>query len=171
MAVTPSIISLPVNATDDEVQLAEKQLPLISNTCTPVLFIVDKTVSTTTHTPLTVSSRGSSGSSTTQGHQITTDPLSSVSSSRGSSDSSSTQGLQITTESNLSSLDSEPAIGSSTTEGDSAQDDSFFLALSLTEFILVTVVVAVVIISACVIIMIALCCCMYVQRMVHCRGN
>ena len=164
------IPSLPVNATDNEVQIAERQLPLISNTCTPVSFIVDKAVTTTTNTPLTVNSRGSTDSSTTQ-HLVTTNPSSSIGSSRGSSDSSSTQGLQVTTESDPSSLDSEPAIGSSTTEGDSAQDDSFFLALSLTEFILVAVVVAVVIISACVIIMIALCCCMYVQHMAHCRGN
>jgi hypothetical protein len=164
---------LLVNATDKEVQLAEERLPIISNTCTPVSFIVDKdAVTTSTHMPLTVSSRGNGEVSTTQGqhNSVPTDPPSSVSSSRGSSSdpTSSSQGQQITT--NPLSPDSESAIGSSTTEG-GTQDDSFFLALSLTEFILVTVVVAVVVISACVIIMIALCCCMYVQHMTHCRGN
>lgn len=160
--------SLPVNATDEEVQLAEMRLPFIGNTCTPISFIVDQVVTTTTLTTLTVSSRTSSDSSSSQGHQITTDPLSSVS-SRGSSDSSSSQGRQVTTDPSSDSSDSESAIGSNTTEGDT--DGGFFLALSFTEFILVAVILAVVLISICVVITIALCCCMYVQHMTRYRGN
>ena len=123
----------------------------------------------TTLTTLTVSKISGTDSSLTssQGQQVTTEPSSPESvNSRGGSDSSDSQGLQVTT--GPSSADSESAGGSSTTEGDT--DGGFFLALSLTEFILVAVVVAVVLISICVVMILALCCCMYVQHMTHSRG-
>lgn len=145
---------LAVNATDKEIQLAEQRLPSINNTCIPLSFIVDNTKTTTTHTTPTVS--------TTQATLTV--------SSRGTSNSSSSQGQHTTTIIDPSSSDSESISGPNATQGVS-DDDGFFLALSLTEFILVVVILAVVLVSICMVITIVLCCCKLVKHMAHCTGN
>ena len=131
-----------MNATNQEIQIAEQRLPLIGDSCTII-------------TPLDEISTSSIPTSTVRTALSTIMPLLST------SDSDREQATTLPIVSDGIS-DSESSSGSTTTEDGS--EDEQFLSLSLMEFILLVVILAVTVITILTVITVICCCCLYVQR-------